>query len=414
MLKTACITTVIRAVSLFGKFLLFIYLAKYLSLNEIGIYGLISVVISYMLYILGFEFYMYSTREVLNSSHLNPLIYLKDQFIFHFIVYFITFPFLTILFIKNILPLKYIFWFYILLYLEHISQEIYRMLVTLQKPIYASWLMFFRTGLWVYLYLILITYDTSFRNLESLFITWTIGIITSFILLVKFINKKNIYLIFKHRINWSWIWNGVKVSLPFFFSIISIKGIEYVDRFFIKIFYGNELLGVYTFYTSFSNSVQTFVYSGIFMIIFPKLVKNFQQGNDKEYYYNLNKLIKWGSLSSISLALVAGVFMYPILIFINNQIYMNYLVTYWLLLLSVTINLIGQVVHFQLYIRRADKEILKASVSALFVIILCNLIFTYSYGILGASISSVVGSVFLFLYKYRLLRKIKVDDVVLN
>jgi O-antigen/teichoic acid export membrane protein len=404
MLKIASITSFIRTLSLLGKFLLFIYLAKYLSTEDIGVYGLVSVLISYLLYILGFEFYMYSTREILNNKQ-NPLIYLKDQFIFHLIVYIISFPFISFL-LMNLLPSKYILWFFILLYLEHISQEIYRILVTMQRPIYASWLMFFRTGSWVYIYLMLIISDASYRNIESLFIAWTFGIICSFILLVKFVNKKNLYIFFRYPTNWNWILNGFKVSLPFFFSIIAIKGIEYVDRFFIKIYVGNSMLGVYSFYTSFSNSVQTFIYSGIFMIILPKLIKSYQHGNEKEYENNLIKLIKWGTISSILLAFLAAIFMYPILIFINKQIYINYLAVYWLLLISVAINLIGQIFHFQLYIRKADNELLKSSVYGLIIIIFCNSILTYKFGILGASISSVIVSIFLFFYKYILLRKL--------
>ncbi|MDC4293270.1 hypothetical protein NQ625_14950, partial [Acinetobacter baumannii] len=69
----------IKALTLLGKFILIFYIAKYLPPQEVGIYGLLVVLVSYSLYAVGFDFYTFSTRELLHKEKEKWGGFLKTQ-----------------------------------------------------------------------------------------------------------------------------------------------------------------------------------------------------------------------------------------------------------------------------------------------------------------------------------------------
>lgn len=58
----------IRGFTLISKFVFIILLAKLLQSSDLGVYGLISAAVGYAIFAIGFEFYTYSTREIINSK----------------------------------------------------------------------------------------------------------------------------------------------------------------------------------------------------------------------------------------------------------------------------------------------------------------------------------------------------------
>ncbi|MFW2762175.1 hypothetical protein ACN6Q9_03580, partial [Acinetobacter baumannii] len=69
----------IRALTLLGKFILLFYMAKFLSAEEVGVYGLFVVLVSYSLYAVGFDFYTFSTRELVLKDKKEWGSFLKSQ-----------------------------------------------------------------------------------------------------------------------------------------------------------------------------------------------------------------------------------------------------------------------------------------------------------------------------------------------
>ncbi len=59
MFKTSLYSLALRVLLLASKFILMIGMARYLSPEDLGIYGLLSVSIALALYLLGMDFYVY-------------------------------------------------------------------------------------------------------------------------------------------------------------------------------------------------------------------------------------------------------------------------------------------------------------------------------------------------------------------
>ena len=117
----------LRGITLASKFLLIFFLAKFLEPAELGLYGLLTVTIGYALYLLGFDFYTFTTREILKRERHEWGGLLKDQGALSLVLYVIVLPLLSLIFLEGLLPWSVAGWFFILLVLEHLTQELGRL-----------------------------------------------------------------------------------------------------------------------------------------------------------------------------------------------------------------------------------------------------------------------------------------------
>ena len=86
------INLILRGLTLGSKFLLSIYLVKFLSLEANGEYGIFVATISLLTYILGIDFYSFNNREILQNDIEDAGSKIKDQFILFFFIYLLVLP----------------------------------------------------------------------------------------------------------------------------------------------------------------------------------------------------------------------------------------------------------------------------------------------------------------------------------
>ena len=163
----------IRGFTLLGKFILLFFMAKFLTLAEVGVYGLLVVLVSYSLYAVGFDFYTYSTREIisLKKDEWGGVIKKQGQLILG--AYIIVLPIIIIcssFFISS----EWLIFLAILIVLEHLNQEMMRLLIVDNKAVLANNLLFIRSGLWCYIVILLMFSQTIDANLENVLLFWII------------------------------------------------------------------------------------------------------------------------------------------------------------------------------------------------------------------------------------------------
>src|SRR5690606_16168777 len=57
----------LRGLTLSSRFLLLFALARWLSPAELGLFGLVSAIVGYGIYLVGLEFYAFATRELIRA-----------------------------------------------------------------------------------------------------------------------------------------------------------------------------------------------------------------------------------------------------------------------------------------------------------------------------------------------------------
>lgn len=385
-----------------AKFLLIIYIGKYLSVDELGEYGLFATTITIAIYFLGFDFYTYNTREILAKEENERLPLIRDQFIFHLLVYVIALPLLLTIFTLGIIKTEFIIYFYLILVFEHLSQELYRLYTTLKKPLFANFLLFMRTGLWVYAVISLWYFNIEgMMNLKTVLYGWTVGSFMSIIIGVVYLKKDYDFKSLTEKIDWLWIKNGVKVSIPFFIGTLAYKVIEFSDRYMIDYYMTKADVGIYTFFSGIANTINIVVFTLVIMIYYPLLVEQYQNKNMDMFKKTLKvfsiKTITFSIFSALGILLLIGF----VLDFMGKVEFQNNIEVLWILIIANIILNISFIPHYVLYVAQQDITIRDATLIGASLNIVLNLMLIKNYGIVGAAISTLLSFLIILLIKYR-------------
>jgi O-antigen/teichoic acid export membrane protein len=405
VLKTGIINVVLRGMTLSSKFVLLLFIARYLSTEELGVFGLMSVTIAISLYFLGMDFYVYNTREILAQKESECVPLIRDQLVFHGLTYIIVLPLLLVVFAGGLISWKYMGWFYLLLVLEHLSQEASRLLITLSRSSMANVVLFFRSGAWVYVAVAAGIFLENARSLSIIWAGWVIGILVSLVLTAYTLRWLAWQKVSRISINWGWIKNGAHIFLPFFCATVALMGIQYADRYFIQHYYGEATVGIYTFFAQIANAVQTFVFTGIIMILYPKIIAAYQQGRMAEYRLLMRKLGLGVTGALVVLVCAAAAVIKPILAVVGKTIYAEHLTIFWIMLGSTALLTCSDIPHYALYAKHRDKEIIASTVVAFGVAIMANGLLVPRYGLRGAAFATMAAFAVLVCFKMLFLIK---------
>ena len=392
------INIILRGLTLLGKVFLFLFLAKYLEPNQVGLFGLIMVSIGFSIYVIGIEFYTYSTRELLKFPAIEWGCYLKSQLFLHIILYFFSFPILITLFIFKLLPWKFFIAFFLILFLEHITIELSRLLIAFNNQIKSSIVIFFKSGFWCIISLFIIIFFENFRTIDHILLCWILSLLISLFFGLFFLYKKNIGN-WKKKLKLKWIFRGIKIAIPLLISTLALRTILTIDRYWIDYLLGSEILGVYVLFIGFVASMMSFMDAGVFSFRYPNLIR----------YHNLKKkinfkkesdLLKRNTIlySSISI-IVALIIIKPILSFINKEIYYENIFIFYSLLVIMIIYILSMVPHYLLYAQRYDKVIINSHLIALFIFIFSTFLISMFNPYYSVLFGLILSFSFILIYK---------------
>jgi O-antigen/teichoic acid export membrane protein len=308
------------------------------------------------------------------------------------------------------MPWRFIIYFYLILILEHLGQELYRLLINLSRPTQANIVLFLRGGAWVYAVIFLSL--LGINGLGYIWKGWLVGLCGSLALSVYFVWDMDWRRCFQHQIDWLWIRKGVRISLPFFIGTILLKLIEYMDRFILEYFHGSAKVGIYSFFYNTANVVQVFMYAGVISILYPKIVESFSSKKYLEYRSYMRKMTIQSliGVAILSACAVAGISL--VLLLLDKPEYNEHKFVFIILLTAVAFNIFSQIPHYGLYVRNKDKAIMQCTLLSFLIAFVSNLIATPLLGIFGAAISLAFSmfvmlcSKSLMLYIYRYLGKV--------
>lgn len=396
---------IIRGLNLSSKFLFTLFLAKYFSADFLGSYTIFLTTVTVSIYFIGFEYYAYSQREYLSVDISNFASFVRNQFVFHSIGYMFLLPF-VIIFSKSFIPTEYMIFFVIILILDHLNQEFYRLLVVLNKTVVATFNNFFRSGIWIFVFIYLCYFNTNLRTLNFIYLVWLIGELLCFVFSIYFFRGLGWRNARQEKINWHWIKNGIKVSSVFFVSGIVLKTIEYSERFFLQKIIDTKTVGVYFFFYNIAYLPYTFFTTVLIINYLPKIINTFKT-DTKEAYLNTKKeflvTTKYFVLVFYTLTIIA----YFIIInyFLKDNIYVDNKNIFWGLLFASFITIISEIQYIELYIRHLDKLILKSFLLTVVIHIIVNYYLINIGGVFGAVFAKIIVVFILSISRLYIIRK---------
>jgi len=353
----------LRGMALVSRFVLLFFLARFLAPAEVGLFGLFLATTAFSVLIVGGDFYTFSHRELLSRPKSEWAFVIEHHLVAVALLYGVFLPAQLLLFQFDLLPPEMLLWFFSLLIVEHVTQELNRLLVVMQKPLLASWILFVRMGLWIWVVVPLMLFYPEYRNLQTLFFCWFVGAglatCWGLVLIVRAVDGWCFF-----SLDWGWLRKGFQVSVLFLLATIALKLLFTVDRFVVEALVGENLLGVYVLYAGMAMAVFNFLDPAVFSFLYPRLVSAYRQQRFSEYKKIYRELFLSTLLVSGVLVLLVFVLAPWMLAWLDHEIYLEQLSLLWLLLVVVLVYALGMVPHYGLYALGGDREIMSAHLLA--------------------------------------------------
>lgn len=398
----------LRVLSIISKFGLVLFIGKEFKTSDLGEYSLFVTTINLLVYLIGFDFYTFSSRELLRREHEDRYNVIKNQFSFYIISYLIILPIIFLIYFLGVVETNYFIYLLVVLLTEHLGQELYRLYVNLSKHIFANFLLFLRAGAWCYLLIALWLFGfDEFKNLESIFSAWLVfsglSVVVGFTVLYKeFFYKKGKL----EKVDFNWLKKGIRVSSNFLISTFAFKVIEFSDRYVIDLYKGKSDVGVYGFFSNIVNFMHVIVFTLVASVYFPQMIERKARGD----YENLEKVKKSFFKENIiySLFCVIGLLgsIRLVLSYLDKESFFNNLDSFYLLVLAIFFLNLSLLPHYNLYIDKKDNYLRNISILAAIINIVLNFILIRPFGMLGASISTLLSFILLFLFKTKIFKSL--------
>lgn len=374
------------------------FLARFLEPAQLGLYGLLTATIGYSLYLLGFDFYTFTTREILKRERHEWGGLIKDQGALSLLLYVIFIPLLSLVFINGLLPWRLAGWFFALLVLEHLNQELGRLLIAISEQLLASVMLFLRQGTWAIAVTALMAIEPATRSLDYVLGGWTVAGLVAVLAGAYRLSQLRIAGWHK-KIDWKWIATGLKVSIPFLVATLAIRGVFTLDRYWLQSLGGLEILGAYVLFMGISGTLMAFLDAGVFAFSYPGLISAYQKKQPDLFYKNVRTLFVQTGILSVAFAVVSLLLLSPLLNWLGNPLYIAQQNLYPWVLITMVLYAFGMVPHFALYAQGLDRPIIHSHIASLFMFAIATWLFSERWPLLAVPLGLCSAFILILVWK---------------
>ncbi|MFN4211028.1 MAG: lipopolysaccharide biosynthesis protein [Devosia sp.] len=359
----------LRGGTLAAKFGLLAVLAILLPPEDVGYYGLLTATIGWTMYLVGWEFYTFSMRDIIarGSSDIRQIV--RDQSVLYGLTYLLVSPIVLLVFATGILPVHYAFWFALLLVLEHLGLEIGRTLLALSRPLLAGFMLFLRGGAWCIVVAGALAVFPSLRHLDFVFACWTAGSTAGLVVGLASLWRMSGEQAFG-AISWRWIARGLGVALPMMLASLAVRGIFTIDRFWVEAIGGAGVLGAYVLFVGVATAVLSFVDAGIVDFAYPRVIRAARSGAAADFSREMRRLGWSVGAAVLLLSLVCWLGFTLFIGFLPNPIYAQNAGLLPPIILAIAFYGISTVPHVGLYAHGRDLIIVASQLVGLAVFVL--------------------------------------------
>lgn len=378
----------IRGSSLIIKFIFTIFVARYLNLEVLGFYGLLSAATIVVPILLGLGLGYTLCRRAVTATLEAIVIDLKYYGLFFILIYALPAAasvVIGLVYEKMILSVSVL----LIIILEHLNGSSYQLLLNLSRPVSANILHFLRTTVWAVLFMIFAFLIVDLRNLEMLLLFWGCGSAFSLLCFAFLIRNWPWGAVDTSGSFISWLKSELQSSKSAYFNGVFETTSIYLDRYLIGFFLGLELTGVYVFFWQITSALGNLLWTGVVQVTRPKMVKSFKnQDGEYEQIYNrclLQALI--GALLASGISIVALDILIP---YLQKPLVEEYFGIYYLMVLAFLLTVVKETQKLRFYSKHRDDLTLKTSGIALLSTGLFTYVLVLYEGLWGAGVAVVL------------------------
>jgi O-antigen/teichoic acid export membrane protein len=394
----------IRGANTLSKFLLALYVTRYLGLADLGVYGLIVGATTVLPAFAGLGTSDWMIRKVAGapSAQSGPLMTTRLGMVLLFHLLLQPIAFAANGFMGELLPWRTLMLVGAIALLDHMATDAGDMLIWRGRVLFSNILFFLRAGAWP---LVVIAAGILFpetRSLDWLLAGWLAGLVVMWLALAAFVGREHRW---RHlRLARREMTRGIAESLPFYIKDVSVAANLYLDRFLVSAFLGIEATGIYTFFWSVANVVHNLALHAIF---YPKVTTLVEVARTapQRFATVLHRMeITTGGVA----LLVAGVLVAaipPLLPYLDRPLLNGHMPVLWLVIAATILRLAVDSYNYVLLALHYDKAIALLSLagpplSALFYVLLIP-----PLGLNGAALAYLLSAAALTVPRFVLSRR---------
>jgi O-antigen/teichoic acid export membrane protein len=345
------------------RFVLVFVLAKVFVPDDVGLYGLVTSMVSYALYVLGLDFYTFANRELIRAEPSERRAIIRSQVGFEAVVYAIVLPLCVVIFLTGLLPWSLVGWFYALLVLEHVSSEINRLLISLMDQTRASIVLFLRMALVPLVTVPLMIAVPSLRHLPVFLGAW----VACDALAVAF----GIRFTLRHlptgqwgRVDWAWVRRGLRTCLLYIVGTLCLRFLFTADRQIVHHADTLAAVAAYTFFMGIGNAVTSILDVTLYQFAYPELIRAVHEGR-VDLVRRKTKMLFLQALAVTAVVTALALVATPVVVgWVGNSVYADYEWILPLILAAMAVYNLGMVPHYGLYGFGADRTIMAVTIAA--------------------------------------------------
>jgi O-antigen/teichoic acid export membrane protein len=370
-----------RSVTIGAKFVLTLFIARYLGLPPLGAYGLIVSAAALMPVLLGLGVANNLGREAARSGPETITVRMLGYFAF-LVPAYAALAGLGAVVLPRETP-----WLCLLaalLFLEHIQSDLFG-LMAINGVVYgANFMLFIRSAGWVLVYIPLALLEPGLRSLKAMGLFWLAGDVLATILALA--------------LTTSWRWAAALRALPrtplglphrhgsaaLYLNDVANTGFQYVDRYIIGLMLGPELLGVYTLFWSVANAVSSLLTTAIVQPRRGALVQA-ARASAEAFNRSLRSATVIGVQLTVAVSAAALILMRVAVPFIGRPGLMHYFPVLFILSGAVVFRTVYEIIGISFYAYNRDDITLYSGVTIFVVALVLNVLTVPTFGIWGAS-----------------------------
>jgi O-antigen/teichoic acid export membrane protein len=409
------LSVALRLAASAAKFAIFLYLAKDLPPEEVGLIGIVFAVIAIGVQITGAELHYINSRDIAAGSKDVVAGLIKAQLRVHMISYLGVAPVLWIVFYFGLLAHKYFWIVLVLLISEHLAQELTRFLQFVFRPVLSALLIFIRSGLWVIA--LIFGVELFHINLSALIVlkAWAIFSILAAACGLYLIRE---YLLLRQQISLftlEWVTRTLRRAAPFFTTTVFFSSSLYLDRFILDALLGKEAVGIYFFLWSLASALSVFVTFAVGVFYGPLAIRAYRQ-EGLGAYLKVRKVFARKTATYAGIGMFCGaILIEPVLQFIGRVEYLEYAYIFYFLLSANCVVLASDFTNLEMYVRGLDREMMFAAIFGLVVTLVIQWTFIDWWGIAGGGVGAILSVLATWCGRFYFLRRsLRIEPVLLT
>jgi O-antigen/teichoic acid export membrane protein len=396
-----------------AKLALTIVVTAYMGVESAGEFALFLTSATLLGQLIGVDFFTFAMREMASRSSVDAIksIVAGERVLFTW-TYLAGIALAVVPFAANFIAWEYLPVFIAISLLEQVSQELYRVLVSVRRPVLANFIYFVRGALWVLPLVVLLAIQPSLRSLHMVYAAWLIGVTLSVVVAAMHLRRLLPGFLQLTRPESGVIRDGLRVAMPYFAGSLLLNVVEYADRYFIGATLGTSDVGVYWLYRGITNLVPVAAYFAVYEFGFPDLASSFRAAEGQAFVRNARALLMHGVGVTATGAIGAAVLAPALLGLLGQPVLTAHLPTLYILIGAAVLVSVSNAFTFIVNAMRSDRVVLAATGLACAVSLIGNAVFIQRFGLPAAAVvfglASAVRAIILGAASMRGIRRIRI------